>query len=71
MVTESRDKGIWVQCTQCGEIYYLDEPVPIDRLYVTSICPRCGNERGQNCGDKEEDIYYYYNSDMDPRYYQY
>lgn len=71
MVAESKDKGIWVQCTQCGEIYYLDESVPIDRLYVTSICPRCGHDRGLNCGDKEEDIYFYADIVLDGRYYQY
>ena len=64
-------QGTWMQCTQCGHLYWIEEDVPIDRLYVTSICPGCGNEKGLNCGNDEEDIYCYYDSCMDPRYYMY
>lgn len=65
-------QGCWLQCTQCGEIYFVDQKVPIDKLYVTSVCARgCGCEQALNLGDDESEIYYYYNSNLDERFYQY
>lgn len=71
MSTGSKDKGCWIQCSQCGHIYWIEEDVPIDKLYVTSVCPRCDNNVGLNCGDDENDIYVYMNENLDPRYYKY
>lgn len=70
MVT-SKGKGCWVQCTQCGKIYHIEASVPIDKLYVTAVCPKCDNYKAINCGDKEEDVYAYYNPCLDERFYQY
>lgn len=70
MVT-SKEKETWIQCTNCGKIYCIEKFVPIDKLYVASVCPRCGCEKGLNCGDDEGDIYLYANINVDPRYYQY
>lgn len=71
MVTGNKEKGCWIQCTQCGEVYYIEREVPIDRLYVASYCPGCGHTKGLNCGDKEEDVYTYYDPCLDGRYYTY
>ena len=68
----SRDKGCWIQCTNCGAIYWIEEEVSIDKLYVASYCPKCGEYgNGLNCGDKEEDIIIYADPVLDKRYYQY
>ena len=71
MGVENREKGNYIQCSQCGHIYWIEEEVPIEKLYVTSVCARCGHDRGLNCGDKEEEVYAYYNPCMDERYYIY
>lgn len=71
MVTRNADKGCWIQCSQCGHIYWTEEEVPIEKLYVTSVCARCGHDRGLNCGDKEEDIVIYADPVLDERYYIY
>ncbi len=70
-MSAGKEKGCWVQCCQCGNIYHIQEPVPIDRLYVTSECTRCGNERGLNCGNNKDDIYIYYDQVLDERFYKY
>ena len=67
-----KEQGTWIQCQQCGEIYFIQESVPIDKLYVASFCPRCNEyTKGLNCGDSIEDIYLFANINVDPRYYQY
>ena len=67
-----KEQGTWIQCQQCGEIYFIQESVPIDKLYVASFCPRCDEyTKGLNCGDSIEDIYLFANINVDPRYYQY
>ena len=71
MITGSKDKGCWVQCSHCGYVYWIEEEVPIDKLYITSVCARCGHDRGLNCGDKKEDIYVYCDPYLNERYYQY
>ena len=42
-VDTGKGKGCWVQCCQCGNIYHIKEPVPAEKLYITSECERCGN----------------------------
>lgn len=70
MVTD-KGKGCWVQCTMCGEIYHIEDVVPIDKLYITSYCPRCDNTKGLNCGSDKNSIYLYYDNTKDPRWYHY
>ena len=64
-------KGTWVQCTLCGKIYFIEERVPIDKMYIVAECQKCGNFKAINCGDKEEDIILYCDSYLDERYYEY
>ena len=66
-----KQQGVWTQCTQCGNIDFLNISVPVDTLYITTTCKKCKNNKALNCGDKQEDIYMYYNSSLDRRYYQY
>ena len=61
----------WVQCTQCGRISYIDESVPIDKLYVKTTCEKCGNAKAINCGSKKEDIVLYYDPYLDERWFRY
>ena len=67
----AKGQGTWVQCTECGKIFFIEEAVPIDELYVTAVCSRCGNYKAINCGNKKEDIYHYYDPYLDERYYEY
>ena len=66
-----KEKGAWIQCQECGHIYYIEENVKIDQLYITSYCPRCDGIKGLNLGDNQDDLYMYTNVTMDPRYYEY
>ena len=63
--------GTWIQCQNCGKIYHIAHDVPIDKLYVASECPRCGNYKGLNCGTNPDDFYLYANLNLDGRYYKY
>lgn len=65
------EQGCWIQCQHCGNIYHIDRNVPIDKLYVTSVCPRCGETKGLNCGNNKDDVYLFENINIDPRYYEY
>lgn len=70
MILEEKE-GTWIQCTHCGEIYYINQKVPIDKMYVALVCPRCECGTGLNCGSDEEEIYCFYNPNLDERFYQY
>ena len=67
----ARKQGCWLQCVSCGEIHFIEKAVPIDQLYVTAMCPKCGHYKAINCGDKKDDIVLYADSYLDERYYQY
>ena len=61
------------QC-QCGRIQQaeLKKCKVIDDIYVELYCPRCRQTmRHLLCGDKEEDIYIYYDVTKDLRFYNY
>ena len=61
----------YVQCQNCGHIYYIEQTVPIDKLYIASVCPECEEDvKVLNCGNKEEDLYFYYDPVLDERYYK-
>lgn len=64
-----QERGNYIQCLNCGKIYIIGRKVPIGVSIVKSECPKCGWSKGLNCGDKEEDIYYFYDPVMDERYY--
>lgn len=60
----------YIQCQSCGHLYTIQKKIPISASMIKAKCPKCGYERGLNCGDKEEDIPMYYNVNLDPRYYE-
>lgn len=64
-------QSTWVQCQSCGNIYQIADKVSIEKSIIQSVCPRCGENIGLNCGDKEEDVYIYMNINLDERYYIY
>lgn len=64
-------QSTWVQCQSCGNIYQIADKVSIEKSIIQSVCPRCGENIGLNCGDKEEDVYIYMNPNLDERYYIY
>lgn len=61
----------WLQCSVCGHIHKKKMIYDVeDDLYIEEICPRCrGKTRQLVCSEKEDDIYMYYNVNVDPRYY--
>ena len=71
MCPNGKKECTYIQCQTCGEIYQIRHEVPIDKLYVMCECPICGSLKGLNLGNDKEDIYYYYNTNLDDRYYNY
>ena len=70
-VDTNKEVGSYIQCLSCGYVYVTERKVPISASVVKSCCPRCGWNKGLNCGDKEEDIYYFYDPCLDARQYSY
>ena len=68
-MNEKKETGSYIQCLSCGDIYIIGRKVPTSTSVVKSECPRCGWHKGLNCGDKKEDIYYFYDLSLDSRYY--
>lgn len=64
----SEKEKTWLQCQHCGYLYQTDAKVGFDLSIIDSVCPRCEYERALNCGN-DEDIYRYYNTNLDERYY--
>ena len=65
-----KDKA-FIQCLNCGHIYVIERKISIEVSIVGCECPRCEWYKGLNCGNKKEDIYYFYDSSLDERYYKY
>ena len=61
--------GNYIQCLSCGNVYVTESDVPSSVSVTRCECPNCGYEKGLNCGDKEEDVYYFYDPCLDERYY--
>lgn len=62
----------YFQCCQCGAVHIDDiSKCEIeDDIYVYTQCLKCRDvTKHLMCGDREEDIYRYYNPVMDKRYY--
>lgn len=64
-------QGTYVQCQSCGNIYLIVDNISIEQSIIQSVCPSCGENIGLNCGNKEEDIYRFYDVVLDERYYIY
>lgn len=60
----------WVQCQICGHLHKVKIQLSEDDLYIDEYCPKCRDDtKSVYCGKDEKDIYYYYNVNVDPRYY--
>ena len=60
----------WVQCQVCGALYKTKVHISEDDLYIEVHCPKCRDDtKHLYCGEDETEIYYYYNANLDQRYY--
>ena len=62
---------VYVQCQCCGEIHQTKvHSMSEDDLYIEEYCPKCRDEtKHLLCGENKEDVYIYYNVNLDPRIY--
>ena len=67
-MVKGKGTGSYAQCQCCGKIYQANENISVEKTIVNLECPRCGYCRALNCGN-EEDIYYFYNVNLDEKYY--
>jgi hypothetical protein len=60
-----------VQCQCCGTVHKTTiRNLSDDDLFIEQWCPRCRDETKHiYCGENVTDIYYYYNVNVDPRFY--
>ena len=61
----------WGQCQVCGALHKIKTKDASDEdLFIDEYCPRCRDgTKHLWCGEDETEIYYYYNANLDPRYY--
>lgn len=67
----ARKEKSFVQCLNCGHMHIVERQIPISVSVVKSECPKCDWPKGLNCGNKEEDVYYFYDPGLDERYFNY
>ena len=65
---ESKDRT-FLQCTNCGEVYQVEQEYDIESLYINSCCPHCEHKRALVCGNSLDDIYELYDPVLDKRFY--
>lgn len=71
MKPEDQNNGSYIQCQNCGELFYTQKNISIETTIIKIPCPRCGYKRGLNCGKCREDVYEFMNINLDKRYYRY
>lgn len=61
----------FIQCQCCGCLHQVKtKDTSEDDLYIEEYCPKCRDEtRHIWCGENREDVYIYYNVNVDPKYY--
>ena len=66
-------REIWVQCQNCGKLHKQIIQYNIEEdIYIKAKCTGCRDETVHLiCSEDESEIYILYNSNVDPRYYQY
>ena len=62
---------VWIQCQICGCLHRVKmKNTSEDDLYIEEHCPKCRDETPHIwCGEHIEDIYMYYNANLDTRIY--
>lgn len=61
----------YIQCLNCGHIHIINRRISVGVSVVPAECPRCEWSNGLNCGQTEEEIYYFYDPGLDERYFKY
>jgi transcription elongation factor Elf1 len=61
----------FIQCLNCGHIHTINKRVSVGVSVVSAECPKCEWLKGLNCGQTEEEIYYFYDPGLDERYFKY
>lgn len=59
----------YFQCCQCGKVFHVNESYDIEELYIEVQCPCCMHDKALNCGDNREDLYWFYDANLDSRYF--
>ena len=65
-------QGEWLQCVKCGHMHKVDTTKYNieDDIYIRMRCTKCHEFAAHLlCGEQYEDIYLYYDSTLDKRYY--
>ena len=67
------ERNEYLQCCNCGRIHKQRFQCNDDYLYIDCIkCERCGQEvKHLRCGPDQLDVYIYYDSVLDERFYNY
>ena len=61
---------VYLQCQKCGHVYLVKNlSISDDDSIVKHQCPMCENNTALNVGHNKEDIYMYYNVNLDNRYF--
>lgn len=63
----------WAQCQVCGHLHKVKmRDISEDDLYIQEHCPKCRDDTNHLwCGENREDVYIYYNLNVDPNFYNY
>ena len=65
-------EGVWLQCQSCGKLHKQEIKNNIEDIYIELRCPGCKDKTTHLiCSEDESEIYYLYNLNADPRYYNY
>ena len=65
-------KEVWMQCQCCGALYKKKIEYNIEDTYIQGECPKCRDETTNLiCGENEDELYWWYNVNVDPQYYRY
>lgn len=66
-------REVWVQCQNCGKLHKKTIQYNIEEdLYIKVHCSGCRDDITHLiCSEDESEIYYLYNLNADPRYYDY
>ena len=64
------NREVWVQCQNCGKLHKKTIEYNIEDIYIKIKCTECRDETTHLiCSGDESEIYYLYNLNSDPRYY--
>lgn len=65
------ESSTYLQCCGCGKVHTVRRKYNSDEVYIESVCPSCGHNKVLILGENKDDIYLYYDSMNDERYFIY